>query len=111
MPYENYPNLALSFQVFNHLNQPVLFNWIFDYEKNICRKKGKNYLRFTYEELGLYKGSYFIRVHLAESKTRKKFQEIDCCHFTVEMINLKEPEWGWTEGVSQFLYPGKWEQE
>ncbi len=111
MPFENYPNLALSFQVFNHLNQPVLFNWIFDYEKNICRKKGKNYLRFTYEELRLYKGSYFIRVHLAETKARKKFQQIDCCYFTVEMINLKEPEWGWSEAVCQFLDEGKWEYE
>jgi lipopolysaccharide transport system ATP-binding protein len=94
MPHENYADLALSFQIFNHLNQPVLFNWIFDYEKNICRKKGKNYLRFTYDELRLYKGNYYLRVHLANSKNRQRYQQIDCCNFTVEMINLKEPEWG-----------------
>ena len=109
MPDENYSNLALSFQVFNQLNQPILFNWIFDYEKNICRKKGKNYLRFTFEELRLYKGSYYLRIHLANSKSRQNYQQIDCCNFTVEMINLKEPEWGWTEGVCQVLDEGKWE--
>lgn len=111
MPYENYSNLALSFQIFNHLNQPVLFNWIFDYEKNICRKKGKNYLRFTFEELRLYKGNYYLRIHLANSKSRQNYQQVECCNFTVEMINLKEPDWGWREGVCQFLDEGKWEIE
>lgn len=110
MPSENYTNLALSFQVFNQLNQPVLFNWIFDYEKNICRKKGKNYLRFVYEKLRLYKGNYYLKIHLANSKTRQKYQEIECCNFTVEMINMKEPEWGWTEAVCQVLDDGKWEE-
>ncbi len=110
MPYENYSNLALSFQVFNHINQPILFNWIFDYEKNIFRKKGKNYLRFTFEEFRLYKGNYYLRVHLANSKNRQNYQQIDCCNFTVEMINLKEPEWGWQENVTQFIDKGKWQE-
>jgi lipopolysaccharide transport system ATP-binding protein len=109
MPYENYTNLALSFQVFNHLNQPVLFNWIFDHEKNICRKKGKNFLKFTFEKIMLYKGNYFLRIHLADTKSRQTFQQIDCCHFTVEMISMKEPEWGWREGVCQVLDEGRWE--
>jgi lipopolysaccharide transport system ATP-binding protein len=111
VPYDDYPNLALSFQVFNNLNQPILYNWIFDIETKICRKKGKNYLRFTYENLRLYKGSYYLMVHFAETKVKREFQHFECCNFTVEMINLKEPDWGWGDGICQVLENGKWEQE
>jgi lipopolysaccharide transport system ATP-binding protein len=111
VPYEDYPDLALSFQVFNNLNQAILYNWIFDIERKICRKKGKNYLRFTYEDLRLYKGNYYLMVHFAETKGKKEFQHFECCNFTVEMINLKEPEWGWADGVCQILEKGKWEDE
>jgi lipopolysaccharide transport system ATP-binding protein len=108
MPEVNFQNMALSFQVMNQMNQPVLFNWIFDLESPICRKGGNNYLSFIFPETGLYKGSYFFRVHLAETKTKTKFQQFDCCSFDVEMINLKEPEWGWQDGVSQFIDKGQW---
>ncbi|MCC9061726.1 ABC transporter ATP-binding protein [Flavobacterium piscisymbiosum] len=109
MPYENAENLSLSFQILNNLQVPVLFEYIFDIETNICRSKGKNYFSFTYDELLLYKGNYSIRVHLAETKTKQKFQEFDCCSFEIEMIGFKEPEWGWQKNVCQFIDKGKWE--
>jgi len=108
MPQENSPNMALSFQVFNTFNQPVLFNWIFDIENQICRLKGKNYLKFTYENLRLYKGDYYLKVHLAETKGKNKFQEFECCNFSVEMIDSKMPEWGWQNNVALFLDEGVW---
>lgn len=110
MPGENIPNTALSFQVFNRLNQAILYNWRFDQETMIARKKGKNILRFTYDSLPLFKGDYYLKVHLAETKGRNKFMEIECCPFSVEMINMKEPEWGWNEGVCQVLEQGSWEE-
>lgn len=109
MPKRGYENVSLSFQVFNKLNQPVLFHWINDRDKNICREAGKNILKFHYDSLWLYKGNYYLRVHFANSKTREKFQEFDCCNFSVEMIGLKEPEWGWTDGVCQVIHEGNWE--
>ncbi len=108
MPSENYTNMAVSFQVFNELNQPVLFNWLFDIDHPFCRKKGKNYLTFTYPAVKLYKGNYYLRIHLAESKTKRLFQQMDCCSFIVEMINQKEPEWGWQNKVCQFIDDGNW---
>jgi lipopolysaccharide transport system ATP-binding protein len=108
MPSENYTNMAISFQVFNELNQPVLFNWLFDIDQPFCRQKGKNYLTFTYPAVKLYKGNYYLRIHLAESKTKRLFQQMDCCSFIVEMINQKEPEWGWQNKVCQFIDEGNW---
>jgi lipopolysaccharide transport system ATP-binding protein len=108
MPSENFENMAISFQVFNDLNQPVLYNWLFDIDQPYCRKKGINYLTFTYPAVKLYKGNYYLRVYLAESKTKKVFQQMDCCSFVVEMINKKEPEWGWQNKVCQFIDEGNW---
>ena len=110
MPHENMPNLALSFQILNNFQVPVLFEYIFDLENEICRAKGKNCISFAYDELLLYKGNYNIRVHLAETQTKHKFQEFDCCFFEIEMIGFKEPEWGWQKNVCQFIDKGKWTQ-
>ncbi|MBL0272564.1 MAG: ATP-binding cassette domain-containing protein [Chitinophagaceae bacterium] len=108
IPHNNFLNIALSFQIFNHLNQPIVYNWIFDIEEPICRKKGINRLRFEFPIIRLYKGNYFLKVHLAETKTKIKFQEFDCCSFEIEMIRKQEPEWGWQNNVCQYLEDGKW---
>ena len=109
MPHEDIECMALSFQVLNHLQVPVLYDYIFDIDTIICRKKGVNTLVFSYRELLLYKGNYSIRVHLAETKTKSKFQEFDCCAFEVEMLNQKEPAWGWQNNVCQYVDKGSWE--
>lgn len=108
MPLENFKNMALSFQILNHLQMPVLYDYIFDINTQICRSKGVNILSFTYNKLALYKGVYYIKVHLAETKTKTKFQEFDCCYFEVEMIGKKEPEWGWQKNVCIYVDKGEW---
>lgn len=105
---EDYENLSLSIQIMNNLNNSVLFAYIFDKETSFCRKKFINKISYEFNNLRLYKGNYFIRVHLANSKTRVKFQEFDCCNIEVEMINQKEPEWGWQNNVCQYIDEGKW---
>ncbi len=109
MPDKEIENMALSFQILNHLQVPVLYDYIFDIHTTICRSKGINYLSFTYPKLSLYKGNYSVIVHLAETKTKTKFQEFNCCAFEVEMIGMKEPEWGWQKNVCQYLNEGSWE--
>lgn len=108
MPVENYENIAVAFQVFDNLNKALLFGYILDIESSICRKKGINQLSYVFDNLRLYKGTYFIKMHLANSKTREKFEEFQCCSFQVEMIDKKEPEWGWQDNVCQYIDEGKW---
>ena len=108
MPEAEHRNMALSIQVFNHLNFPVLYNWVFDIDTPILRNKGTNKIKLEYPALSLYKGNYYLRVHLAETKQKNKFQEFDCCPFEVEMLNKKEPEWGWQENVCQFFDNATW---
>ncbi|MCG9793911.1 ABC transporter ATP-binding protein [Flavobacterium algicola] len=108
MPNSNTQNMALSFQVLNHLEVPVLYDYVFDYVTPVCRSKGKNLISFTYDNLLLYRGNYSLRIHLAETKNKIKFQEFDCCWFEVEMIGQKEPEWGWQKNVCQYIDKGNW---
>jgi lipopolysaccharide transport system ATP-binding protein len=105
---ENYENLSFSFQIINNLNKAVLFAYVFDKNTPICRKKGVNKISYEFDNIRLYKGDYYLKIHLANSKTREKFQEFDCCSFEVEMINQKEPEWGWQNNVCQYIDEGKW---
>lgn len=108
MPTENYENIAIAFQIFDELNRAITYNYVFDHDEAICRKKGINKINFKFNTIRLYKGSYFLRIHLANSKTREKFQEIDCCSFEVAMINQKEPEWGWQNNVCKYIDEGMW---
>ena len=108
MPNENYENLSFSFQIINNLNKAVLFAYVFDKNSPICRKQDINKICYEFNNLRLYKGNYYLKIHLANSKTREKFQEFDCCSFEVEMINQKEPEWGWQNNVCQYIDEGKW---
>jgi lipopolysaccharide transport system ATP-binding protein len=108
VPIENYENLAFAFQIMNNLNAGILFTYIFDIDQPLCRKDGINKLTYEFSKLRIYKGNYFLRIHLANSKTREKFQEFDCCNIEVEMINQKEPEWGWQNNVCQYIDEGKW---
>lgn len=108
MPEDDMLNMNLSIQIFDHFGKAIIYNWLFDIEQPFCRKKGNNNVKITYPKLRLYKGTYFVRVHLAETKTKTKFQQVDCCYFDVEMLDMPEPEWGWNDDVCQYLEEGNW---
>jgi lipopolysaccharide transport system ATP-binding protein len=107
LPYE-LTGMALSLQIFNHLNQPIIYNWFFDEGHNLKRQEGTHNISISYENLKLYQGNYFVRVHLAETVTKSKFQQFDCCPFEVVMIDKKAPEWGWQNNVCQYTDEASW---
>jgi lipopolysaccharide transport system ATP-binding protein len=101
--------VALAFQIMNHLNAPVTINWMFDAEHPLCRSAGTHVLLFEFEHLRLYQGRYSIRAHLSETNNfRQKFSTIDCCDFSVEMLDLEAPEWGWQPNYCQYFDAGRW---
>lgn len=107
LPYE-LNGFALSLQIFNHLNQPIVYNWFFDEADKEPRKKGTHNFTINFNKLRLYQGNYFVRVHLAETVTKTKFQQFDCCPFEVAMLDKKAPEWGWQNNVCQYMEDGNW---
>ncbi len=100
--------MALSLQIFNHLNQAITYNWFFDEANAASRKKGTHNLSINFDKIKLYQGNYFVRVHLAETVTKTKFQQFDCCPFEVAMLDKKAPEWGWQNNVCQYIEDGNW---
>lgn len=100
--------MALSMQIFNHLNQAITYNWFFDEVNLPARKKGTHNLSIKFDKIKLYQSNYFVRVHLAETVTKTKFQQFDCCPFEVAMLDKKAPEWGWQNNVCQYIEDGNW---
>jgi lipopolysaccharide transport system ATP-binding protein len=100
--------MALSMQIFNHLNQAITYNWFFDEANATPREKGTHNLSIKFDKIKLYQGNYFVRVHLAETITKTKFQQFDCCPFEVAMLDKKAPEWGWQNNVCQYIEDGNW---
>ena len=100
--------MALSLQIFNHLNQAITYNWFFDEANAEPRKRGTHNLSIKFDKIKLYQGNYFVRVHLAETVTKIKFQQFDCCPFEVAMLDKKAPEWGWQNNVCQYIEDGNW---
>lgn len=112
MPEADQRNMAISFQIIQIPSmQPVLHYHLFDIEQPSFRKKGINRLQFTAPDFRLYKGDYFLRVYLAESKTKVEFQRTDCCFFRVEMLGIPEIEWGWANDMCIWLGEGKWQTD
>jgi len=95
--------MAVSFNIFNHLNTSIIYNWIFDTDKAICRTDGFHTFRLEYPNFHLYQGFYFVQVHLSEmNNLREKFSEVNCCNFEVAMLDRAAPEWGWQTNCLYF---------
>jgi lipopolysaccharide transport system ATP-binding protein len=107
LPYD-LTGMGLSLQIFNHLNQPIIYNWLFDEGIPVKKAAGTYNFSVRYDKIKLYQGNYFVRVHLAETVTKTKFQQFDCCPFEVAMIDQKAPEWGWQHNVCQYTETAQW---
>jgi lipopolysaccharide transport system ATP-binding protein len=101
--------MSVSIQIINEKELPVIFSYIFDVDRPILRSKGISTLKCTFPDCRLYEGKYYLRVHLAESKGRVKFQEIDrICEFEVKMLD-DIIEWGWQKDVCIYTEDQQWE--
>lgn len=98
MPYKII-GMAVSFQIFSENGIPIIYGYIFDTETPILRTVGIHRLKCVIPKCKLYQGNYYLKTHLAESKGRIKFEEIDrICPFEVVMLD-ETVEWGWQKNV------------
>jgi len=101
--------MALSLQIINQKGIPVIYTYSFDVEQPILRKLGLNKMRCIIPKCNLYANTYYLTVHLAETKARTKFEVIDdICEFEVVMPN-KIIEWGWQKDVCIYTEDFIWE--
>lgn len=101
--------MALSLQICNTKETPVIYTYTFDTDQPILREIGSNKLRCTLPKCKLYANSYYLIMHLAETKGKFKFEEIGrICEFEVIMPN-KIVEWGWQKDVCIYTEDFNWE--
>jgi lipopolysaccharide transport system ATP-binding protein len=107
MPFEK-TGMAISFQIYSENEMPVIYAYNFDGQKPILRTKGIHQLRCTIPKCKLYQGEYNLKVHLAESKSKTIYEEIDkICHFQV-IMKKEIIEWGWQKGVCIYTEDFNW---
>jgi lipopolysaccharide transport system ATP-binding protein len=107
MPYE-LKGMAVSFQILSRNEIPIIFAYIFDSQTPILRGAGIHKLECVIPKCKLYQESYYLRAHLAESKGRTKFEEIDkICPFEIVMLG-GTIEWGWQKNVCVYTESFNW---
>ncbi|KHJ36988.1 teichoic acids export ATP-binding protein TagH [Pedobacter glucosidilyticus] len=100
--------MALSVQIINEQQLPVIFSYIFDSDTPILRTTGLHTFKCVFPKCKLYEDFYYLRVHLAESRGRSKFEELDgLCNFEVKMMQ-KPIEWGWQKNVCIYTEKFYW---
>jgi lipopolysaccharide transport system ATP-binding protein len=100
--------MSLSLQICNDKNIPIIYTYVFDTDKPILRQIGENKMRCIIPNCLLYLNTYFLIVHLAETKGKAKFEQIEgICEFEVVMQD-KQIEWGWQRDVCTFTQEFVW---
>lgn len=100
--------MAVSVQIFSDREFSAIFGYVFDNKTEILRKQGLNKLRCIIPKCRLYQGVYYLKMHLAETKGRVKFQDIDkICEFEVRMMD-DVIEWGWQKEVCVYTEDFIW---
>ena len=106
---ERVDSMAVSLQVCNERELPVIYSYLFDINKDMLSQKGINRLRCVLPKCRLYQGDYYLKLHLAETKGRSHYESIDkVCGFEVQMLG-ETIEWGWQKDVCVYTEEFKWE--
>ena len=102
-------NLAISFQVIDELQTPIIHSWQIDAENKLQREKGVLELVCEIPKCRLYMGNYSLNVHLSDSKTKQKFEFLEgICHFEVGMVNNMRSDYNWVKGTAKYIEETNW---
>lgn len=99
---------ALSFQVFNSMNQPVIHLLCLDEEIRFGRKPGVFELICQLSKVRLYLGQYNLTVHFAEREGGRKFSTItNICPFEVVAYGQVRDHY-WHPGTCTYIEDSRW---
>jgi lipopolysaccharide transport system ATP-binding protein len=105
------PKAALSFQIFNQFQTPVLYFNAYDQDVQICKGAGTTTVTCTIPKLDLNVGSYSLKVFLAGPPGGLHYETLDSiCPFTVEVLDRTTAN-GWKPEISSYLVDSTWAVE
>ncbi|HEX7503578.1 MAG TPA: ABC transporter ATP-binding protein [Acidobacteriota bacterium] len=100
---------ALSFQVLNALQQPVMYTWMFDSVHPLCRTPGVHRVRCRLPKVRLYLGHYTLTVNFSEQFGKSFSGKLEnICPFSVEMLGIAH-DFSWSPDYGQFIDDYEWE--
>lgn len=99
---------AISYQIFNSNNVPVLHVLNLNSEQSFCTNKGTYVLESSIGRAKLYPDDYYLVVHFADNFSKKKFQTLEgVCPFEVKVFeNLRDYYWG--KGNAVYVEDNNW---
>ncbi|MGA2186668.1 MAG: ABC transporter ATP-binding protein [Bryobacteraceae bacterium] len=96
---------ALSFQIYDHLKQPILHLLTLDAELPMCRQAGRFCLTCRIPKCRLYIGRFTLTVYLSAARERLQKLE-DICPF--EVIHDEVREHYWQSGAAAYVEDCEW---
>lgn len=103
-------HLAISFQVIDEFQNPIVHIWHYDLGEGTHREKGTHVFSCIIEKIKLYMGSYSLRLYLANSHTKERYDYIDStCNFKIEMIQNVRKGYKWQRGECKYIEDARWE--
>jgi lipopolysaccharide transport system ATP-binding protein len=108
----NYPNpvskAALSFQIINQYQHPILHLSNYDDNFSICPGKGVTEVVCRIPELKLNVGTYYLKVYFAEPPGGETFDILDgVCTFDVIVLN-RTTLYGWRPEICAYFETAMW---
>ncbi len=102
---------AISYQIINSLNIPVIHILNLNEEINFCDKIGNYILKSTIPKLRLSPDRYKIVVHFADRITKQKYVTLnDIIPFEIKVFNNIR-EYYWKDKSAIYVEDSKWEVE
>lgn len=106
-PHES---LRFSFQVVNHLQQPMCIFWSFDSQAQYCQQPGTFILRCNIPKLRLYMGSYTLTTWFSERSSQTLLENLrEICPFEITMHSIERPDYQWQADECTYLEDAVWQ--
>jgi lipopolysaccharide transport system ATP-binding protein len=99
---------CVSFQILNHLQQPVAHLWLYDAEQPYARSPGESKLVCELPNVRLNVGHYKLSVHFSEPPGGAHFETLEgICAFEVVQLRAATP-WGWRPEACVYREESSW---
>lgn len=103
--------MALSFQIMNFQDQPIIHNWILESSNNTILDEGRFSIKCIIPTLRIYMGRYTLNAYLGEDKGKEVFDFIqNAVPFEITMADIDPGHsFGWQINSCIYREDHKWE--
>lgn len=99
---------AISYQVFDEFENSIFHELFLGSEHDLDLSTNQLKIVSEIENLRLYPGEYFLKVHYADKFSKTKLETVnEICHFKVEVMGELR-EYYWQSGAAKYVEKGNW---